>query len=190
MAGSAGWLVDWIMIEHTACQPPWLANWLTNWLPAWLNDDLTRNLPLFQPFLIIPTTQWQPASAGCYLHGNIIKWTNKMTIEPSCNASLADRSLLRHWGRCSHKEINILQWLSSTWHIGCKGLAKFTKEWRQYMTFVERQQLSEWVRRSWRTGGILAGASIKHECSMPTERELQHILSHWRLNVPLSHSYF
>lgn len=47
--GSAGWLVDWVMIEHAACQPPWLANWLTNWLPAWLNDDLTYNLPLLQP---------------------------------------------------------------------------------------------------------------------------------------------
>lgn len=57
-AGSAGWLVDWIMIEHTACQPPLLPNWLTNWLPAWLNDDQTHSWHLFRPFLIKPTTQW------------------------------------------------------------------------------------------------------------------------------------
>lgn len=49
MVGEAGWPVEWVMIEHAACQPPWLANWLTNWLPAWLNDDLTYNLPLFPP---------------------------------------------------------------------------------------------------------------------------------------------
>lgn len=96
MAGSAGWLVDWVMIEHTACQPLWLLNWLTNWLPARLNDDLTFNLPLFQ-CTRRPSTQCKQhngslTALGGPLHGEIITQTNNMTIRPPCNAPLAGHS--------------------------------------------------------------------------------------------------
>lgn len=59
------------------------------------------------------------------------------------------------------------------WHTGLKGLAKFTKEWRQYTTFVERQQQSEWGGG----GDRQEAAELGHRtCSTQTWRELQKIL--------------
>lgn len=148
MVGSAGWLVDWVMIGHTGCQPSWLANWLRNWLPARLNDDPAYNTPLFlpagaaRPYNTNNTmTAWQTLDVTF-----MVKPSNGQS-GPSCNAPLADHSPLplRHRGCCSHGEINIQQWLSLTWRIGCKGLSQVHKRsGRQYMTFffVERQQLS------------------------------------------------
>lgn len=77
---------------------------------------------------------------------------------------------LRHRGCCSHKEINIPQWLSLTWRIGCKALAKFTKGAETIHDFCWTSAAEPLrVRRSWQMWGSWAEASIKHEHPMPTQ---------------------
>lgn len=67
---------------------------------------------------------------------------------------------LRHRGHRSNKEIDIHQWLSSTWRIGCKGLAKFTRRQRDFCW----TSAAEWVRQEELTDGRQLSWSIDQTC--------------------------
>lgn len=119
LAGSAGWLVHWVTLEHTACQ---LHNRLTDWLPAWLHDDLTYNLPS----LITPTTHGLDSLDVTFMGKSS---TRQKTWQPGLHAMhhsvtvppAAMRSLLSQRNQY-HPMIKL-----AVAYIGCKGLAKFTK---------------------------------------------------------------
>lgn len=108
-----------------------------------------------------------------------------MTIRPLVQCTTHWLFPLRHRGRCSHKEINTLQWLSLTWRIGCKGLAKFTKQAETMHDFCWASAAPGSGERGGADGCEAAEPkeSIKHGVPAPTkggfspETELQHIWS-------------